>query len=83
MGTTLSPDQWYIILVRHASRDFKSNHDESKQSMSGWNPCVENVEPFFEAKGLPRTLAIANRLADELGQVKVAQDLLHYRSCRV
>jgi phosphohistidine phosphatase SixA len=73
MGTTLSPDQRYIILVRHASRDFKSNHDESKQSMSGWNPSLESVEPCFKAKGLPRTLAIANRLADELGQVKIGQ----------
>jgi phosphohistidine phosphatase SixA len=71
MGKTLSPDRRYVILVRHASRDFKSNPDESKQKMSGWRPDFESVTPDFEVKGLPLTLAIAHRLADELGPVKV------------
>jgi hypothetical protein len=53
----------YVILVRHASRDFNSNHDESKQAMSRWDPCLERVVPCFKVKGLPRTLAIAHRLA--------------------
>ncbi len=71
MGTTLSRKRAYIILVRHASRDFGSNHDESRQSMVGWESNIESVSPDFEEKGLPRTLAIANRLADELDPIEV------------
>ncbi len=73
MGTTVSPKRRYVILVRHASRDFNSNHDESKQSMSGWDSDLKFVKPDFKVNGLPRTLAIANRLADELGPIKVTQ----------
>ena len=72
MGNTLSTDQRYLILVRHASRDFDSDCDESKQSMSGWHSGFRFVKPDFKVNGLPRTLAIANRLADELGPVRVA-----------
>lgn len=71
MGTTLSSERTYVILVRHASRDFDPNHNESKQSMSGWEPDFKDVKPDFEVKGLPLTLAIAHRLADELGPIKV------------
>ena len=71
MGTTLSSNKQYVILVRHASRDFDSHADESRQSMQGWDPKFGTVRPEFEVKGLPVTLAIANRLADELGEIKV------------
>lgn len=73
MGATLSADRRYVILVRHASRNLDSDHDESRQSMSGWDPDLSRVKPEFKEKGLPRTLAIAHRLADELKPVKVAQ----------
>jgi phosphohistidine phosphatase SixA len=72
MGATLSADRHYVILVRHASRDFLSASDEAEQAMSGWNANLERVPPDFNTPGLPRTLAIAGRLADELGTVRVA-----------
>lgn len=71
MGATLSSDRRYVILVRHASRNFNSDHDESKQAMAGWNPSIDSVTPDYKVAGIPRTLAIANRLMDELGPIKV------------
>jgi len=72
MGATLSADRQYVILVRHASRDFLSAPDEVQQSMSDWNANLERVPPDFNKPGLPRTVAMASRLAEELGAVKVA-----------
>src|SRR2546423_11524279 len=66
----------YVILVRHASRDLESHQDEAMQSMLGWREPVEgsqvdiednrDVKPDYEKGGLPRTRAIANKLANEL-----------------
>src|SRR5262249_3880201 len=73
MATTLSTDGQYVILVRHAKRDHGTSRDESKQSMAGWTPSLVHAESKFETEGLPRTLAFAHRLVDELGNVKVAR----------
>src|SRR5262249_38578459 len=73
MGTSLSAEQRCVILVRHARRDERSNTMEAKQSMGGWNPSLEQVQPCYKEKGLPLTLAIANRVLEELGPIKVVQ----------
>jgi phosphohistidine phosphatase SixA len=73
MGTSLSAEQRCVILVRHARRDVGSNMMEAKQSMAGWNPSLEQVQPSYKEKGLPLTLSIANRVLEELGPIKVVQ----------
>lgn len=73
MGTTLSSDKAYLILVRHASRDLSSDPDEAKQSMYEWNQDLKSTPPSCKVKGLPRTLTIVNRLADELGPIKITR----------
>ncbi len=71
MSTTLLPIR-YIILVRHASRDLESSHFESEQSMLAWNAFAQ-VKPSYVTKGLPRTLAIANRVWEELDTADLVQ----------
>lgn len=71
MGTTLSAKRRCVILVRHAHRNVGSNIMEAEQSMTGWKQPLGEVKPAYEEPGLPRTLAIANRVLDELGGLAI------------
>jgi hypothetical protein len=73
MGNTLPAEQLRVILVRHGSRDVDSNIGEAEQAMVGWNPQLERVQPSYKEKGLPLTLAIANRVLEELKPIKIAE----------
>jgi phosphohistidine phosphatase SixA len=73
MATTLSAQRCYLLLVRHASRDTRQLCAEREQRMEGWQADLGVALPDFKLKGLPRTLAIADRLAEELGDVTVTQ----------
>lgn len=46
--------------------------DESAQPMQAWQFSLDSAPVDYKEKGLPRTLAIANRLVDEIGDIQVA-----------
>jgi len=62
MATTLAAQRSYLLLVRHASRDTRRLCAEREQRMDGWQADLGVAHPDFKLKGLPRTLAIADRL---------------------
>jgi phosphohistidine phosphatase SixA len=64
-------DERFLILIRHASRDFGAGGQEHEQPMLGWTEAdwlrtMNLSRPDAKTPGLPRTRHLAGRLADEL-----------------
>jgi phosphohistidine phosphatase SixA len=68
----------FVILVRHGKRHVRWDADEAAHELVGWTPevranldavstTISSASDFAQA-GLNRTIAIAGRLADELGR---------------
>jgi hypothetical protein len=58
--------EYFVILVRHASREVHWDKPESEHRMENWTSFWPKANSDFDSKGYLRTHAIAGRLCDEL-----------------
>src|SRR5215204_4210451 len=67
--------RFFVILIRHASRDVRWDMPEEKHPMenwTGWAAADIERKSDYKTKGLPRTYALAGRLCDELDNETVS-----------
>jgi hypothetical protein len=78
--------RFFVILIRHASREVHWDMPEEKQPMQNWTRWITATiegKSDFKTEGFPRTYALAGRLCDELENNKICVAALRYSKHKV